>query len=411
MAVVETYTPRFMDAYIDDLLAAHPAVMLVGPRGSGKTTTAMRHAKTVWRLDDPRQAALFSSDPDRAIEEVHAFPLLLDEWQAVPEVLGAVKRHVDTRRGAGRFLLTGSVRAPFTGRTWPGTGRVIEVSMPPLSVSERVGRLGRRPLLAALADGNPPSVTDAEDIVGYIDLALAGGFPEAVALQPDARYRWLGSYLDLLVGRELREVGYELDPRKLRAYLTSYAANSAGVCDHSTIYRPADINHRTAQRYEALLQSLYIVSVVPSWSPNPLQRLVHQPKRFIADTGLWARLLDVRRDQVLRNGDLIGRLLETFVLNQIRAEFPLDEFTTLSHVRTKAGRQEIDLIGELDGGGIVGIEVKATSAPRKDDAKHLIWLRDELGEEFVRGAVLHTGPYTFELDDRILAVPICALWA
>jgi len=407
---VESYTPRFMDAFLDELLAAHPAIMLVGPRGCGKTTTALRHAKTIRRLDDPRQAALFASAPDRAIEEVDAFPLMLDEWQAVPDVLGAVKRHVDTRRGAGRFLLTGSVRAPY-GETWPGTGRVIEIPMTPLSVSERVGRLGRRSFLSSLATGELPRVADAEDIVGYIDLALAGGFPEAVALDPDARYRWLGSYLDLLVGRELQEVGHELDPRKLRAYLTSYAANSAGVCDHASIYRPADLNLRTAQRYEALLQSLYIISSVPSWASNPLQRLVHQPKRFIADTGLWARLLDVRRDAVLRNGDLIGRLLETFVVNQVRAEFPLDERTTLSHLRTKGGRQEVDLIGHLGGGRIVGVEVKATSAPRRGDARHLIWLRDELGADFMRGAVLHTGPYTFELDDRILAVPICAIWA
>ena len=118
-----------MDAFLDELLAAHPAIMLVGPRGCGKTTTALRHAKTLWRLDDPRQAALFASSPDRAIDEVHAFPLMLDEWQAVPDVLGAVKRHVDTRRGAGRFLLTGSVRAPFAGGAWPGTGRVIEINV------------------------------------------------------------------------------------------------------------------------------------------------------------------------------------------------------------------------------------------------------------------------------------------
>jgi len=408
---MEPYTLRYMDAFLEDLLGAHPAVMLVGPRGAGKTTTAMRHAKTIWRLDDPRQAGLFASDPDRAIQEVSSFPLLLDEWQAVPDVLGAVKRDVDARRGAGRFLLTGSVRAPFAGRTWPGTGRVIEIPMSPLSVAERFGKLSRRPFLGSLASGDLPRATDAEDIVGYVDLALAGGFPETVALPPDARYRWLGSYIDLLVGRELQDVGYELDPRKLRAYLTSYAANSAGACDHATIYRPADINHRTAQRYEALLQSLYIVSVIPSWNANPLQRLVHQPKRFIADTGLWARLLNVRRDQVLRNGDLIGRLLETFVLSQIRSESALDEFTTLSHIRTRAGRQEVDLIAELNGGGIVGIEVKATSAPKRDDARHLIWLRDELGADFLRGAVLHTGPYTFELEDRILAVPICAIWA
>lgn len=84
---------------------------------------------------------------------------------------------------------------------------------------------------------------------------------------------------------------------------------------------------------------------------------------------------------------------------------------TLHHVRTAAGRQEIDLLLEFDGGRVIAVEVKAGAAPTRADARHLLWLRDELGASFVAGAVLHTGPEVIRLDDRIAAIPIASLWS
>jgi Predicted ATPase (AAA+ superfamily) len=117
-----TYRPRLIDPLINDLLASLPAVSLLGPRASGKTTTALQHARTVIRLDRPGTAAVFRADPDAALRGL-AEPVLLDEWQEAPEVLGAVKRSVDTDPRPGRYILTGSVRAELDAATWPGTGR------------------------------------------------------------------------------------------------------------------------------------------------------------------------------------------------------------------------------------------------------------------------------------------------
>ena len=65
----------------------------------------------------------------------------------------------------------------------------------------------------------------------------------------------------------------------------------------------------------------------------------------------------------------------------------------------------------MGGGDVVAFEVKASSSPTKQDARHLMWVRDHLGDRFTRGAVLHTGIRTYELGDRITALPICALWS
>jgi predicted AAA+ superfamily ATPase len=111
-----------------------------------------------------------------------------------------------------------------------------------------------------------------------------------------------------------------------------------------------------------------------------------------------------------RSGDLIGRLLDTFVHAQLWPELALlGSSSRLSHLRTEQGRHEVDLIAEHEG-RVVGIEVKAGGVVTARDARHLAWLRDQLGDEFARGVVLHTGPGAYEVGERILAAPIAALW-
>jgi hypothetical protein len=112
----------------------------------------------------------------------------------------------------------------------------------------------------------------------------------------------------------------------------------------------------------------------------------------------------------MRDGDLLGRLLDTFVAAHFRPELALGApRARLYHLREKNGRREVDLLAELAAHHVVALEVKATAAPRPSDTRHLAWLRDQLGDRFIAGAVLHAGPFT--LGDRILALPIATMWA
>lgn len=112
------------------------------------------------------------------------------------------------------------------------------------------------------------------------------------------------------------------------------------------------------------------------------------------------------------DGDLLGRVLDTFVASQLRAELALAvPGRRLSHLRLPQGRHEVDLIIELGPRRVVAIEVKATASPGPDDAKHLRWLKREFGEVVVAAVVLHTGPSPIALDDGILALPIATMWA
>lgn len=156
---------------------------------------------------------------------------------------------------------------------------------------------------------------------------------------------------------------------------------------------------------------MFVLDSLPSWSTNRLSRLLKGPKRYLTDTSLLAAALHLDELAVMRDGTLLGRLIETFVLAQIRPELELAGFTPrLYHLREKNGRHEIDLIAELTAGGVVAVEIKSSAAPKRADARHLEWLRERLGERFLAGAVLHTGPRPFRLSERVFALPIATLW-
>jgi hypothetical protein len=114
----------------------------------------------------------------------------------------------------------------------------------------------------------------------------------------------------------------------------------------------------------------------------------------------------------MRDGDLLGRVLDSFVVAQLRAECEVSELSPrLFHLRDTNGRHEVDVLAEFADGQVVGIEVKADAAPGPDAARHLRWLKDAIGDRFAAGVVLHTGPRPFRLDEAIVALPICMLWS
>jgi predicted AAA+ superfamily ATPase len=409
------YTERLIDPRLRRLFAELPALLITGPRATGKTTTAARLARTVVRLDRAADAAAFEADPDAALR-AQPEPVLLDEWQAVPGVLGAVKRAVDDDARPGRFLLTGSVRADLEAQTWPGTGRVVRIRMYGLTERELAANVSDESFFDRLAAASidPFKVPeDRPDLLGYVERALRGGYPEpALSLSAEARAAWLSGYIEQLITRDAESVAGDRDPRRLRRYFEALALNTAGQPEHKTLYDAAQINKGTAHAYDSLLANLFILDSLPAWATNRLRRLTKTPKRYLVDAALAGAALGLEAPAVLRDGDLLGRVIATFVTAQLRAELELSPYPPrLHHLRDKDGRHEIDLVAELRGDRVLAIEIKATAAPTEADARHLAWLRSALGDRFLAGAVLHTGPGLFQLADRIAAIPICAIWS
>lgn len=406
------YVPRLLEARLSELFAQLPALLVVGPRAAGKTTMAARHARTIVRLDREAEAAAFRADADAALA-AQPTPVLLDEWQAVAPVLGAVKRAVDADPRPGRFILTGSVRAELEGETWPGTGRLVRLRLYGVAMRE-VARASSAPFIDRLAGGRLEQFglpADVPDLRGYLDLLLRSGFPEALLhLSGGAREAWLDGYLEQLLTRDAPQLGAVRDPARVRRYFEAIALSTAGMPDDRTLFTAAGIDHRTARSYERLLTDLFAVDALPAWQTNRLSRLVRSAKRYVVEPALAASVLRLDASAILRDGDLLGRMLDTFVVAQLRAELDVSSRRPrLYHLREKNGRREVDVLAEM-GQDVIGIEVKASASPRVEDAGHLVHMRERLGARFLAGAVLHTGPASFNLSERIFALPICSIW-
>lgn len=411
------YRKRLLDPLLDELAEQLPGLMIAGPRGAGKTTTVERRASTVVHLDQPVESAAFRIDPDVALEGLEE-PVLLDEWQVVPEVFAAARRAIDRHHTSNRFYLTGSVTAEHRFEVYPGTGRIQRLAMYPMTVSELEGRAEADTFLDRIARGDSISLPDeVPDLRGYIDLALMSGYPvPALRLSDRSRETWLEDYVETLLSRDIETIsgpgsGRPRDRAKLRKFFEAWALNTAGIVEQRRIYEAASVSKQTGESYEALLSRLMVVDHVPAWRSNRLKRLTGQTKRYLVDPGLVGALFRIDTAGVMADGDMLGRLLDTFVTAQLRPELVVSRSRPrMYHLRTKNGRQEIDLLLELSGHGLIGIEVKASAAPDRSDARHLAWLRDEVGDRFLAGIVFHTGPLPYQLDEKITAAPIASIW-
>lgn len=418
------YLPRVLDGELDELLAGLAAISIEGAKAVGKTATATRRAATIHRLDDPAVRSIVEADPGRLIEG--ETPVLIDEWQRLPDSLDRVRRAVDDGAPAASFLLTGSA-TPTDPPVHSGAGRVVRVRMRPMTLAER-GSVEPTVSLAELLGGARPSVRGRTDmrLEGYVDEILRSGFPGVRDL-PDRLVRaQLDGYVDHIVEREFEELGRKVRrPATLRRWMRAYAAATSTTASFEKIRDAATSNEvekptrPTALAYRDILERLWILDPLPAWLPtrNRLRQLSSPSKHHLADPALAARLLGVDAEALLRarppepaiprDGTLLGALFESLVTLCVRVYAQRAE-ARAAHLRTRGGQREIDLIVER-GQAVVAIEVKLAQVVDDADVKHLVWLRDELGDELADAVVVTAGPEAYRRKDGIAVVPAALL--
>ncbi len=415
------YQRRIIDDELDELFPQLPAVLLDGPKGVGKTSTAEQRCVRVRRLDVEAERQVVAANP--AVISGDDRPLLLDEWQRVHATWDAVRRLVDEDPSGGQFILTGS--AP-TKESHSGAGRITSMRMRPLTLPER-GVCEPSVSLAALLGGDV-------DVGGRTDVALAdyvaemvaGGFPGLRHLEGRALTRQLDSYLERIASHDLPEAGFALRrPATVMAWLHAYAAATGTTASwekirtHAQVSADAHPAKTTTQPYIELLTALRILDPVPAWIPsnNHLGVLTQAPCHHLADPALAARLVKRSATRLLRgegpspvqprDGGFLGGLFESLATLSVRV-FAQASDARVHHLRTEKGRREVDLIVETDD-GVIGIEVKLAAAVDDADVRHLIWLRDKLGDECIDTVVLHTGPEAYRRTDNVAVVPLALL--
>jgi hypothetical protein len=420
------YQKRIVDDELTELIPNLAAVALEGPKGVGKTRTALQYARTVRRLDDPAEFAVAQAAPERLLDG--ELPVLLDEWQRLPSVWDLVRRRVDDGAPAGSFLLTGSA-VPDQPPTHSGAGRIVSVRMRPFSLAERLGEptVG----VGALLGGQREAVTGTTELTveHYADEVLASGLPGIRGLSGRARRRQLDGYLERVVDRDVPDdAGVTIrSPAALRRWMVAYAAASSSTASFEKIRDAASggedrkPSKETAQNYRDALTRVWVLDEVPAWLPSgsSLRELAQAPKHQLVDPALASELLGASRETLLAgrgrlipgaspDRTLLGALFEGLVTLSLRVYAQHNE-ARIGHFRTSRGRHEADLIIEGRDGGVVAFEVKLARTATDAHVKHLAWLSEQLGDRLRDAVVITTGPTAYRRPDGIAVVPAALL--
>ncbi len=421
------YSPRVVDAELDELAAELPAILIEGAKGVGKTATALQRAATVRALDSLSQRSAVAADTRRALEGPH--PVLFDEWQHVPELWDRVRRAVDAGAEPGSFLLTGSVVPSGLG-THSGAGRIVTVRMRPMALSERV-EAPPTVSLGAMLTGARPEVGGATSwrLEHYVDAILSSGFPGLRGLSSRSRRAQLDGYIARIVDQDLPELGHAVrNPVLLTRWMRAYAAAASSSASFERIRDAATAGHAdkpaktTTIPYRDALERLWIIDSVPAWLPSrrPISRLSAPPKHQLVDPAVAARLLGVDAERLLdgdtpdtvvpREGFLLGALFESLVTLSVRVYAQSLE-ANVRHLRTSGGDREVDLIIERSDGRVVAIEVKLARSVNDHDTRHLRWLAERIGDDLLDAVIVTTGGEAYRRKDGIAVVPAALLGA
>jgi predicted AAA+ superfamily ATPase len=360
---------------------AFPAVVLTGPRRSGKTYL-LRHAfpRATYRLlEDPDVLATVRADPRGFLDDL-ALPAILDEIQNAPQLLPYVRTRIDAHpKRKGQWLLTGSQDfSLMTGVTESMAGRAAVLQLLPLSVSE----------------------------VGRWDL-LRGGFPE-IWLRPRAAATWFRSYVQTYLERDVRAVTAVRDLATFRTFLSLLASRSGQILNKTDIAAPLGVSVPTVTQWIGVLETTGLVLVVRPYFENFGKRLIKSPRIYVVDTGLLCHLLGLDSLGALERSPFLGPVFESFVAQEIaKAQVHRGRAREIYFFRDEQGL-EIDFVVPR-GGALDFIEAKWTKTPTANDAKPLSSILRAVRKREARGFVVSRADVDRALVPGVRAIGLDAL--
>lgn len=409
--------PRSIQPRVLDALADTPVVLLSGPRQAGKTTLVRQLAGPTRRyltLDDEVTRLAAREDPVGLIRSIDC--AVIDEIQRAPDLLLAIKKTVDEDRRPGRFLLTGSANLMALPSVADSlAGRMETLVLLPLAQCEIAPAPGASSAwLDALFAGE--MLVPAAPVVGdaLVEIVSRGGYPEALT-RTDSRRRktWARQYIDSLIQRDIKDIASidKLDhiPRLLKAL-----AQTAGqLCNYSQIGGQVGIDHKTASKYIAVFEQMYLMQRLPVWSGNRLSRLLKTPKLQFLDSGLLSVLIDF--SDPMRQRKLFGQLLESFVFAELRKQATWAEGEYGIFYYRDKDQNEVDFVIENASGEIIGVEVKAAASVSVNDLVGLKKLAGLAPQVFKAGIIFYDGTETLPLGQTngrpLWAIPLSTLSA
>jgi predicted AAA+ superfamily ATPase len=408
------YKYRHIEERVRESLSAFRIVSLTGARQVGKTTLVRQlcgeNGRRYTSFEDPVSRAAAADDP-AAWLAANPPPLAIDEVQHVPAIFPALKRRVDNDPRPGQYLITGSalwLSMKTIGESLAGRTAILE--MFPFRPCEWRNAKWDWATAFARDDTVLRSVSPPPDDTNVLlwNSVMKGGYPEPAAFDSiRARKTWHESYLRTYLQRDVLDLARVERMAEFTRLIRLLAAQTGALVNQSALARDLGLPQPTVRRYIEWLRATYQCCALPPYSANLGKRLVKTPKLYWSDTGAAAALSGLTDRVAVESAQKGGALIETWVVNDLRAWCGETDDATLSFWRTHGGG-EVDVLIERQG-EIVAVEIKAG---HRIDARDLRGLRDcraALGARFRRGIVLHGGKNAQGLDDRIVAVPLASI--
>ena len=405
--------PRLLAPRLREALRDTPAVLIHGPRQCGKTTLARTVGEPLgyryFSFDDDALRAAAGNDPTGFANRLPP-KAILDEVQRVPEIFTALKASIDRRRTSGRLILTGSANVLFVPRLAD-------------SLAGRIGILRLHPLAQCEIERSEPRFLDslfrgafrtgiAEPLGRELaERIVAGGFPAALARRAQARRRtWYRDYVETQVQRDVRDLMRIRSLDALPRLLSLAAGQTARLINVADLAAPFELSRQTIHEYVTVLERVFLLERLPPWHTNRLSRLVKRPKLHLGDTGVACALLGVDAVSLHGDRDLLGQLLESFVLQELRRQASGRASSVEFHHFRDRDDFEVDIVLEDGTGRLAGVEVKAAATVHERDLRGLRKFGESAGTRFAAGVVLYDGSATIRFGESLFAVPLRHLW-
>lgn len=406
---------RFLLPVLQKSLSISRVVLLTGARQTGKTTLLQEfpNSEYVYRtLDDPVLYDVAKDDPITFLQDTSK-KIIIDEVQRVPTLLPVIKMSVDKSREKGQFILSGSADVTALPDAQESlAGRIQKVRLRSLTQGE-IEHLPPSSFLDQALSGEGFGHDDNLTKGDVLKRAMRGGYPEALQLSDDDRDAWYRGYVDAIMTRDLQDILQIKRFDVMRSLFTVLSSWSSKEMYISTIASSLSVSRKTIDTYINVLSLMYMCDRLQPWLETDYERIAKHDKIFMADCGLMASMLDWDYDQLEFDADKSGKLIETFVYNELAALCDLSggEYV-LYHYRDRNQREIDFVIKHRKSGNIIAIEVKAGSTPQKKAFKHIKWLEENLAKDRkVQGIVLYTGKNYIRCSENMHMVPMSALWS
>ena len=424
------YIPRLFDDVLSFALKSKGAVLVVGPKWCGKSTTCKKHAKTVIDLmpiNTRKNLIDFAKAAPVEFLNQGERPILIDEWQHISFIWDQIKVEVDEANNFGQFILTGSVSDKekydnsVDNNKHTGNGRFTKKMMRTMSLFESGESNGNVSLKKLTNSEFHPCMSDMS-IKDYAYVICRGGWPLALIEDKDVALEQAFSYYEMLTSEDifsLNDIPLKKDEQRAKHLLRAYSRNISIASTDTTLKNDVmsfedTFDNETFYKYMNALRNLYVIEELEAWNPYLRSKTAIRTKstRHFVDPSIATAALGLSPDSLFKDMTTFGLLFESLAVRDLRIY--ADTLNAKVYKYRDSKKREADIVLQFRDGSWALIEVKLGSdSDIEDAAKHLLTLASDIDTKKTGNLnflmVITKDKFAYRREDGVYVVPLGCL--